>query len=208
MQLRRYPTFRRARMRWCWSGQAEAVRSGCCIPRKSSCAVVLRFGARRGGVRRAIVSCYSTRKSSSLADHRQPRLFPAASSARLWLVSCRARLRARERNSRVISVSGSSSAVERQLPKLDVAGSIPVSRSIFFVSLHPWPLGHFLPQALLQLNCARHSLASDKEVSLAACISLNRLQEGPSLCSCCRILLERWPERESPPVDGQKKPAF
>ena len=28
-------------------------------------------------------------------------------------------------------VSGSSSAVERQLPKLDVAGSIPVSRSIF-----------------------------------------------------------------------------
>ena len=28
-------------------------------------------------------------------------------------------------------LSGSSSAVERQLPKLDVAGSIPVSRSIF-----------------------------------------------------------------------------
>ena len=28
------------------------------------------------------------------------------------------------------SLSGSSSAVERQLPKLDVAGSIPVSRSI------------------------------------------------------------------------------
>jgi hypothetical protein len=27
-------------------------------------------------------------------------------------------------------VSGSSSAVERQLPKLDVTGSIPVSRSI------------------------------------------------------------------------------
>jgi hypothetical protein len=27
-------------------------------------------------------------------------------------------------------VSGSSSAVERQLPKLDVAGSIPVSRSM------------------------------------------------------------------------------
>jgi hypothetical protein len=27
-------------------------------------------------------------------------------------------------------LSGSSSAVERQLPKLDVAGSIPVSRSI------------------------------------------------------------------------------
>ena len=27
--------------------------------------------------------------------------------------------------------SGSSSAVERQLPKLDVAGSIPVSRSSF-----------------------------------------------------------------------------
>ena len=30
----------------------------------------------------------------------------------------------------VLPVSGSSSAVERQLPKLDVAGSIPVSRSI------------------------------------------------------------------------------
>src|SRR5207302_9732985 len=30
-------------------------------------------------------------------------------------------------------VSGSSSAVERQLPKLDVAGSIPVSRSIVTV---------------------------------------------------------------------------
>ena len=28
------------------------------------------------------------------------------------------------------ALSGSSSAVERQLPKLDVAGSIPVSRSI------------------------------------------------------------------------------
>ena len=28
-----------------------------------------------------------------------------------------------------VSISGSSSAVERQLPKLDVAGSIPVSRS-------------------------------------------------------------------------------
>jgi hypothetical protein len=34
-----------------------------------------------------------------------------------------------------MSVSGSSSAVERQLPKLDVAGSIPVSRSIFFNGL-------------------------------------------------------------------------
>jgi len=32
-----------------------------------------------------------------------------------------------------LSVSGSSSAVERQLPKLDVAGSIPVSRSIFSI---------------------------------------------------------------------------
>jgi hypothetical protein len=34
----------------------------------------------------------------------------------------------------IITLSGSSSAVERQLPKLDVAGSIPVSRSIFFRS--------------------------------------------------------------------------
>src|SRR5439155_1588731 len=34
-------------------------------------------------------------------------------------------------------LSGSSSAVERQLPKLDVAGSIPVSRS----NLHKKPSG-------------------------------------------------------------------
>jgi hypothetical protein len=33
-------------------------------------------------------------------------------------------------------LSGSSSAVERQLPKLDVAGSIPVSRSIYIVLIH------------------------------------------------------------------------
>ena len=32
-------------------------------------------------------------------------------------------------------LSGSSSAVERQLPKLDVAGSIPVSRSNYFLFL-------------------------------------------------------------------------
>ena len=31
----------------------------------------------------------------------------------------------------ILALGGSSSAVERQLPKLDVAGSIPVSRSIF-----------------------------------------------------------------------------
>src|SRR5271165_3896127 len=31
----------------------------------------------------------------------------------------------------IVRMSGSSSAVERQLPKLDVTGSIPVSRSIF-----------------------------------------------------------------------------
>jgi hypothetical protein len=33
-------------------------------------------------------------------------------------------------------LSGSSSAVERQLPKLDVTGSIPVSRSILSISLN------------------------------------------------------------------------
>ena len=36
-------------------------------------------------------------------------------------------------------LSGSSSAVERQLPKLDVAGSIPVSRSILFRRLKEAP---------------------------------------------------------------------
>ena len=35
-----------------------------------------------------------------------------------------------ERNGSLTTLSGSSSAVERQLPKLDVTGSIPVSRSI------------------------------------------------------------------------------
>jgi hypothetical protein len=33
-------------------------------------------------------------------------------------------------------ISGSNSAVECQLPKLDVAGSIPVSRSNLFYNLH------------------------------------------------------------------------
>jgi hypothetical protein len=33
-------------------------------------------------------------------------------------------------------MSGSNSAVECQLPKLDVAGSIPVSRSNLFNNLH------------------------------------------------------------------------
>src|SRR5215469_7863933 len=36
----------------------------------------------------------------------------------------------------ITSQGGSSSAVERQLPKLDVAGSIPVSRSIVFNYFH------------------------------------------------------------------------
>jgi hypothetical protein len=39
------------------------------------------------------------------------------------------------------ATSGSNSVVECQLPKLDVAGSTPVSRSIFFNDLHkPVPL--------------------------------------------------------------------
>jgi hypothetical protein len=33
-----------------------------------------------------------------------------------------------------VSLSGSNSAVECQLPKLDVAGSIPVSRSMFSIT--------------------------------------------------------------------------
>src|SRR5438270_9740438 len=49
-----------------------------------------------------------------------------------------------------LQVSGSSSAVERQLPKLDVTGSIPVSRSISlsFCCLSPssGPIGDFLLQ--------------------------------------------------------------
>ena len=39
----------------------------------------------------------------------------------------------RQKVSHIEPVSGSSSAVERQLPKLDVAGSIPVSRSSFSI---------------------------------------------------------------------------
>ncbi len=37
----------------------------------------------------------------------------------------------------VFSVGGRNSAVECQLPKLDVAGSIPVARSIF-IFFRPW----------------------------------------------------------------------
>jgi hypothetical protein len=43
-------------------------------------------------------------------------------------------------------LSGSSSAVERQLPKLDVAGSIPVSRSNIWTFTHrqkTWLRGAF-----------------------------------------------------------------
>ena len=53
------------------------------------------------------------------------RLFLGGANARLWLIN-------EEKGFRAHS-SGSSSAVERQLPKLDVAGSIPVSRSIFSI---------------------------------------------------------------------------
>src|SRR5208282_277069 len=38
------------------------------------------------------------------------------------------------RNGSLTKLSGSSSAVERQLPKLDVTGSIPVSRSTFSIT--------------------------------------------------------------------------
>jgi hypothetical protein len=38
---------------------------------------------------------------------------------------------------KLVWLGGSSSAVERQLPKLDVAGSIPVSRSTLFSSFSP-----------------------------------------------------------------------
>ncbi len=37
-----------------------------------------------------------------------------------------------------VVVSGSSSAVERQLPKLDAVGSIPISRSIFLDGPRIW----------------------------------------------------------------------
>jgi hypothetical protein len=48
-------------------------------------------------------------------------------------------------------MSGSSSAVERQLPKLDVAGSIPVSRSIFsaaaVIAIFHWPRQKRIPRS-------------------------------------------------------------
>ena len=40
-------------------------------------------------------------------------------------------------------VSGRNSAVECQLPKLDVAGSTPVARSKIFNGLHVLCVGHF-----------------------------------------------------------------
>ena len=45
-----------------------------------------------------------------------------------------------------ISLSGSNSAVECQLPKLDVAGSIPVSRSMFSMT---WE--EFISSGLMRL---------------------------------------------------------
>ena len=41
------------------------------------------------------------------------------------------------------SLSGRNSAVECQLPKLDVAGSTPVARSKIFNGLHVLRVGHF-----------------------------------------------------------------
>ena len=43
------------------------------------------------------------------------------------------------------SLSGSNSAVECQLPKLDVAGSIPVSRSIEINNLGAFPRSQVRP---------------------------------------------------------------
>jgi hypothetical protein len=58
------------------------------------------------------------------------------------------------------SVSGSSSAVERQLPKLDVAGSIPVSRSIL-------PIVRKSPKFVLHLdsNCMTLGVSHEKTKS-------------------------------------------
>jgi hypothetical protein len=44
--------------------------------------------------------------------------------------------------------SGSSSVVERDLAKVDVAGSTPVSRSIHFKIASPSPVGLFSPGTL------------------------------------------------------------
>src|SRR5438132_14117175 len=44
-------------------------------------------------------------------------------------------------------LSGRNSAVECQLPKLDVAGSIPVARSNFFNGLHVYHVGLFYLRA-------------------------------------------------------------
>jgi hypothetical protein len=49
-----------------------------------------------------------------------------------------------------LKASGSNSVVECQLPKLDVAGSTPVSRSISFHSLTAYPA---VPNAGFGLLC-------------------------------------------------------
>src|SRR5260370_26180604 len=58
--------------------------------------------------------------------------------------------------------SGSSSAVERQLPKLDVAGSIPVSRSIQSQLTDEEPEAFFAKSARVARNC-RIRARSDSE---------------------------------------------
>ena len=60
----------------------------------------------------------------------------------------------------VFRLSGSSSAVERQLPKLDVAGSIPVSRSISFQNT---------------LLCRLHSIEYHPQSTLRECRRANCL---------------------------------
>src|SRR5437588_5751706 len=76
--------------------------------------------------------------------------------------------------------SGSSSAVERQLPKLDVAGSIPVSRSIESQLTDEELEAFFTKSARVARNC-RIRARSDSE-------TLSNFRPIPRNPACCRQL--------------------
>ena len=71
-----------------------------------------------------------------------------------------------------VVLGGSSSAVERQLPKLDVAGSIPVSRSIFSITYTTVGIGllHLAP-----LSADSRVLTASFRTARADCVYTLRL---------------------------------
>src|SRR5258706_7959898 len=66
MWLKRSPMSPRARMRWCWSGQTEAIPSACCIPRRSNHLLTLHPSKHWGGVTGEALSALVSFNSNTL----------------------------------------------------------------------------------------------------------------------------------------------